>query len=308
MAFRPAGVLIFCLCLTIIIAIPCVAVMFHAEKNSGGYGVAMAILTGVIASGLVSVSIELANNYRHNRQRFVVLNEYLYMVSMYESFVEWGSHGEYEKIDQQADIDWFKKDIDLTKRISAVAEVILEFGTVIEKAVLDGREYMSIKELQIATRAVDAADKLGEVISDIISHHFKSRDYEIYDVLDEPLREKIGCFSEDVGIYIVNEHVENVVCDYFLSNLDDLLTLSDDEFVHEMDCSNRNQIIHCLWNFDQSMHQLQTFIKFEPVVFENLIPFEKRLEKMERKLYGKAYDAIIAEREKNHSDSSDGTA
>ena len=190
---------------------------------------------------------------------------------------------------------WFQKDLALTRRMRAVAEVILEFGPVIEKAVLDGREYMSIKELQIATKAVDAADKLGEVMGSIINYHLKTRAYDIYDVLDEPLRGKIRAFSEDAQIYIVNEHVESVVCDYFLTNLDELLTLSDDEFVNDMDRSSRTQIIHCLWDFDQAMHELQVFAKMEPVVYENLTPFEERMAKIERKIFGKDYQRISEE-------------
>ena len=297
MAFRPAGVLLFCVVLTVFISVPCALIMLGSEQDSGEYAVAMAILTGVIASGLVSVTIELANNYRHNRQRFVVLNEYLYMVSMYERFIEWGSHGDYESFDQQTRIDWLTRDYALTKRMSAVAEVILEFGPVIEKAVIDGKEYMTINELQTATKAVDAADKLGEVIGSIIDNHLKSREYDIYDVLDDPLKERIHAFSDEVQIYLVSKEVESVVCDYFLTNLDELLTLSDDEVVNSMDRLNRGQIIHCLWEFDQVMHALQRFVKGEPVVYENLVPFNKRMEKMERKIFGKNYEYILKERE-----------
>lgn len=297
MAFRPVGVLVFCVVLTILISVPCALVMLRSPQDSGQYAVAMAILTGVIASGLVSVTIELANNYRHNRQRFVVLNEYLYMVSMYERFIEWGSHGDYESFERQTEIDWATRDYELTKRMSAVADVILDFGPVIEKAVIDGKEYMTIHELQTATKAVDAADKLGEVIGSIINNHLKSRGHDIYDVLDDPLRERICAFSDEVQIYLVSNDVESVVCDYLLTNLDDLLTLSDDGFVNSMDRLNRGQIIHCLWNFDQAMHELQRFAKFEPVVYENLVPFETRMEKMERKIFGKEYERILKERE-----------
>lgn len=181
--------------------------------------------------------------------------------------------------------------------MKAVSEVILEFGPVIEKAVIDGKDYMSIKELQTATKAVDAADELGEVVGSIINNHLRSRGHDIYDVLDDPLRERICAFSDDVQIYLVSKEVGGVVCDYFLTNLDDLLTLSSDEFVNSMDRSNRGLIIHCLWNFDQAMHELQRFVKVEPVVHENLVPFEKRIEKMERKIFGKDYERILQGRE-----------
>lgn len=297
MAFRPAGVLILCICLTVLISIPCVVVMYNTSSESGDYAVAMAILTGVIASGLVSVSIELANNYRHNRQRFVVLSEYLYMISMYEQFVEWGSHGEYEGFDDQSEIDWFQKKLKLTPRMRAVAELILDFGPVIENAVLTGKEYLSISELQTATQVVDAADRIGEIAGDVVSNHLRGREYNIYDVLEEPFRNIIRDFSEDVGIYLVDKDLESVVCDYCLTYLDQLGTISNDEEVNEIDMASRNLIVHCLWDFDQAMHKLQTYVKAEPVVYENLIPFAQRLEKMDRKFYGKYYDQMLAEKE-----------
>lgn len=284
MAFRPANVLIFCFCLTVLIAVPCVVAIYKAPQDSAGYSAAMAILTGVIASGLVSISIELANNYRHNRQRFVILNEYLYMVSMYEQFIIWASHGAYRPYSDESGINWFAKELECTKREQAVAEIILEFGPVIEQAVLSGREYLSIKELQFATRAVDAADKLGEHIGDIINNHLTSRQHSFYDLLDEPLREKIKEFSEDVDIYIVDQHLEDVVGDYVLCHLDELGHLSDDEEINELDSLTRNLIIHRLRDFDKAMHALQEFVKQEPVIYDNLVPMKEKMKRWEKKL------------------------
>ena len=122
-------------------------------------------------------------------------------------------------------------------------------------------------------------------------------EYNIYDVLDAPFRKIIREFSEEVGIYLVDKDLESVVCDYCLTYLEQLGTISNDEEVNEIDVASRNQIIHCLWDFDHAMHKLQTYVKTEPVVYENLIPFAQRLEKMDRKIYGKYYDQLLAERE-----------
>ena len=208
MAFRPANVLLFCLCMTIIIAIPCIIAVYMVPQDSTGYAIAMAILTGVVASGIVSVSIELANNYRHNQQRFVVLNEYLYGISMYEQFIKWASHGAYESYSKK---NWFEEELNFSAREKAVAEIILEFGPIVEQSLLNGREYFSIKELQLATRAVDAADKLGENVADIINNHLVSRQHSFYDLLDEPFGTKIKTFSECEGIYIVDQNLESAV-------------------------------------------------------------------------------------------------
>ena len=125
----------------------------------------------------------------------------------------------------------------------------------------------------------------------------RGREYIIYDVLEEPFQSIIREFSVDVGIYLVDKDLESVVCDYCLTYLDQLGTISNDEEVNESDVASRDQIIHCLWEFDQAMHKLQTYVKAEPVVYENLIPFAQRLEKMDRKFYGKYYDQMLAERE-----------
>jgi len=244
--------------------------MLKMPEDSGGFTVAAAILTGVVASGLVAISIELANNYRHNLKRFVVLSEYLYMVSMYEYFVDWGSHGDYESFEGQTKTNWFEERITITPRIQAVARIILEFGPVIEDAVKTGREYLSVKELRCAQQAVDAADKLGEVIGKFICNHLLTRDCYLFDLLDEPLRSKIKGFAEKAGIYLDNNDLESIVCDYCLTNIDELGAISNDDDTNESDLFYRNQIIHCLWDFDQAMHRLQEFVKVEPVVYKHV--------------------------------------
>lgn len=294
MAIRPADVLLLCCCLTIIISVACILVLMRSTPNSVCYDISIAILTGVIASGLVSISIELANNYRHNRQRYVVLNEYLYMVSMYEEFMVWASHGNYEEFSNKEKIDWFARPLKVTPRIKAVAELILIFGPIIEAAILNGSEYLSIKELQCATRAVDAADKLGEHAESIVKDHYKMDQSDIYSALDSDLRGKIIEFSKDVEIYFENHDLCSVVCDYVLSNIEDFGTDSiKDEDGFSSDCSTRDLMIHCLWNFDEAMHELQQYVVMEPVFYDNLVPFEKKEKELEDR---------IAKMRKNYED------
>lgn len=182
MAFRPAGMILFCLGLTLIISIPCVLLMMNNPQDSTVYSIAMAILTGVVASGLVSISIEGVNNYRHNRARFVVLNEYLYIISMYESFVEWASHGDYSVYTEEYELHLKDGDFELSNREKAVCELILDIGPIIDKAVDTGKDYLSIKELKLATKVVDAASKICEYAKDFTNDNLNSREYSIYDV------------------------------------------------------------------------------------------------------------------------------
>jgi len=45
----------------------------------------------------------------------------------------------------------------------------------------------------------------------------------------------------------------------------------------------KQELVAKLDDFDFAMHKLQKEMRFEPVVYENLIPFEERLKKMEEK-------------------------
>ncbi len=77
LSLRPASTLIICIFLTVTTAIHCIILMIRNPATSVTYNIAFAILTGVVASGLVSIAVELAANYRHNYQRLLVLHEYL---------------------------------------------------------------------------------------------------------------------------------------------------------------------------------------------------------------------------------------
>lgn len=272
MLFRPAGTLIICILLTIVVAIPCVLILITSKSSSIEYAVSMAIVTGVFASGLVSISLEMCNNYRHNRKRFVVLNYYLYMVSSYEQFVIWSSRDGYEEYREDAGYYfYFQETGKVPQRLLAIAEVILIIEPPVDEALENGREYLSIKEMKYATRAKDAAENIAEITKQEIFKHMKNHKYSFCDCLDDEYKRKIMDFSENVGIQITDENLESVVCDYMLSNLE------------EMDEDVKQELVAKLDDFDFAMHKLQKEMRFEPVVYENLIPFEERLKKMEEK-------------------------
>lgn len=172
MLFRPAGTLIICILLTIVVAIPCVLILITSKSSSIEYAVSMAIVTGVFASGLVSISLEMCNNYRHNRKRFVVLNYYLYMVSSYEQFVIWSSRDGYEEYREDAGYYfYFQETGKVPKRLLAIAEVILIIAPPVDEALENGREYLSIKEMKYATRVKDAAENIAEITKQEIFKH-----------------------------------------------------------------------------------------------------------------------------------------
>lgn len=273
MAFRPVGTLLICTVLTLLVSIPCVLVLINSESNSTRYTVAMAIVTGVIASGLVSLALEMCNNYRHNRKRFVVLNYYLHIVSSYEEYVKWSSYGKYEKYDKDAcHYLNFQETGEISNRLRAVAELVLTVAPPVDEALGKGSEYLSVKEMQYAMRVKDAAEDIAEIARNQIFEHMKSHNYSFFDCLDENYRDKIIAFSGDAGIRITDENLESVVCDYMLNNLD------------EQTRDEKAELVAKLGDFDYAMHELQKMMRLEPVMYENLIPMEERFKRYDAKL------------------------
>ena len=273
MPFRPAGTILICVLLTIVVAIPCVGILITSESTSTRYAISMAIVTGVIASGLVSLALEMCNNYRHNRKRFVVLNYYLYVTSSYEESVEWASHGKYEKYDKET-YHYLKcqETGEISNRLRAVAELVLFVAPPVDEALEKGSEYLSIKEMQYATRAKEAAEDIAEIAKNEIFEHMKNHSYSFFDCLEENYRNRIMRFSDDEEIRITDENLESVICDYLLSNLD------------EQSREVKLELVGKLSDFDYAMHELQKMMRFEPVMYENLSPMEERLRKLDEKL------------------------
>lgn len=272
MAFRPAGVLLFCLALTVIISIPCIIAIVKAPPSSTGYSVAMAIFTGVIASGLVSISIELANNYRHNRQRFVVLSEYLYMISTYERFMSWANYGKAGPYKEEYESHLGDENFDLTDREKGVAELVYVFGPIMEDTLEKGREYLSIKEIQHVTQVVDAINSIEEQARGFLRENLKDQTYEAFDCFKEPFRSKLVKHADFEGIYYYNHDLIPEVAEYMLSHPE------------ELDVNTKSLISYALQSFDEHMHALQSFGAREPVVYDNHVPVEEMIKRHERKL------------------------
>ena len=196
MAFRPAETLLICTVLTLLVAIPCVLILINSESSSTRYAIAMAIVTGVIASGLVSLTLEMCNNYRHNRKRFVVLNYYLHIVSSYEEYINCSSHGKYEKYNKDACYYLsFQKTGEISNRLHAVAELVLIVAPPVDEALEKGSEYLAVKEMQYATRVKDAAEDILEIAKNQIFEHMKNHNYSFFDCLEEKYRDKLVAYT-----------------------------------------------------------------------------------------------------------------
>ena len=263
LAFRPVTPLIVCILIILAVSIPYVVLMLKLPNNSAIYNVAFALLTGIIASGFVSLLIEMSNNYRHNYQRLLVLHEYLWSVVKYEDYVQWCFHG--------------RKDDDcpgkLTARNMAVSEMVLEVGPIVESAYKNGKEFMSLEEIKYAITVIEAASKIGELSESFASENMiDAAGRRLYEHLTEPLKSKIMEFAENVNISIIDEDLTGVVADYILTNPEELSE-------HEQYELKTN-----LEQFDEGMKRLLHLLKYEPVYNEELIPLEKRMEKSSKKI------------------------
>ena len=263
LAFRPLAPLVICILMVVVVSIPCVVLMLKMPNTSGFYNVAFALLTGIIASGFVSLLIEMLNNYRHNYQRLLVLHEYLLSVAKYEDYVQWCFHG--------------RKDDDcpgkLTARNMAVSELVLEVGAIVEAAYNNGKEFMSLKEIKYAITVIEAASKIGEIAESFASENMiNAAGSRLYEHLKEPLKSKITEFAEEVNISLVDENLTSVIADYILTNPEEL-------FKHE-----QYELKSNLELFDEGMKKLQHLLKYEPVYNEELISLEKRMEMSSKKI------------------------
>lgn len=263
LAFRPLAPLVICILMVVVVSIPCVVLMLKMPNSSAFYNVAFALLTGIIASGFVSLLIEMLNNYRHNYQRLLVLHEYLLSVAKYEDYVQWCFHG--------------RKDDDcpgkLTARNMAVSELVLEVDPVVEAAYNNGKVFMSLKEIKYAITVIEAASKIGELSESFASENMiDAAGRRLYEHLTEPLKSKIMEFAENVNISLIDEDLTSVVADYILTNPEELSE-------HEQYELKTN-----LEQFDEGMKRLLHLLKYEPVYNEELIPLEKRMEKSSKKI------------------------
>lgn len=262
LAFRPISTLLICVFLSIVIGIPCGIILMNTRENTITYNISFAILTGVIASGLVSLAIEMVNNYRHNYQRLLMLHEYLLTVAKYEEKVQWCFHGRKDENCPK----------DLSARNMAVSELVLEIGPVVEAAYKDGKEYMSLKEMKNVIMIIEAASEIGELAESFTCDNMLNPSKpSLYKGLKKSFRKEILSFADDVGISIIEDNLTNVVVDYILANPD---VLDDYE---------RSELVNMLEQFDTGMCNLQIFVKTEPGYHVELIPWEKRIEKDLRK-------------------------
>lgn len=83
-AFYPLTTIIACIVLAIIVNGVLVLGITKVKSSSITYDVLFAIVTGVTASAIISIVIELSNNYKNNRLAWLELQEYYLTILSYE--------------------------------------------------------------------------------------------------------------------------------------------------------------------------------------------------------------------------------
>lgn len=260
MGFRPIGTILICVVFMILISIPCVFFLVLDQHTA----VFSSILTGVVASGLVAVAIEIGNNIRRNRQRLLVLHEYLMAVANYEQFLKWSADSLPPYLEYEEKHDPFTHL--LTKRFRALAHIELEIVPPIDTALENGRELLSFKEIELLTKIEEASNDIAKITNSVITDNMSTA-YPIYDVLKEPFKSKIQEFSDIEGMQIIDKDLQSVVYDYCMENLETLDELQQD------------LIKHNLYTIDESIKEMEKVVAWELVYADDLVPFEIRMKK-----------------------------
>lgn len=83
-AFYPKITIIVCLVITVLANLILIPIMHIIDQSSTVYDILFAILTGVTASFIVAIFVELTNNYRHNKLAWQELQDYYSVITDYE--------------------------------------------------------------------------------------------------------------------------------------------------------------------------------------------------------------------------------
>ena len=70
----------------LLIVICVVSTVFHLNRNPFTYDITIALYTGVFASGIVSIALEMSKNYATNYKANIILIEYYWALAQLSDF------------------------------------------------------------------------------------------------------------------------------------------------------------------------------------------------------------------------------
>ncbi len=135
MYFRPFGVIRLCLimigvALLFFILMAVLNKLLGKETGSILYQVSFALSTGAVASGIVSIVVEMSNNYEKNRKRLRQLSDYFSAVASYEMHKRAAMHTYGEEMEEDGE----------SSVVLAWQEAIRQFDQDMEANAVDGEE------------------------------------------------------------------------------------------------------------------------------------------------------------------------
>lgn len=146
------------------------------------HSVVIAIITGIAASGFVSIVIEGGNNYRWNQRRQLILSDYLRAVSSYEFNIqgrcihsiiqvcqyhhvkldETKCHGLSGSLLGEEDEE-FEEEPDLPNRLMLLAEEYSEIHPILREAYTNNKEYLKQQEIDVLERLFEADQTIRDI-------------------------------------------------------------------------------------------------------------------------------------------------
>lgn len=172
MYFRPFGVIRLCLIMIAAALLGFTAVTFINRCLGKGtdsilYQVSFALSTGAIASGIVSIVVEMSNNYEKNRKRLRQLSDYFLTIASYEMRKRAMMRTYKEEAEEETE----------GSEISAWQEAIEKFDKKMEEYAEEGEEVNRVgrTSLEIAgianqvTKVADVFRKVHDTEADLLT-------------------------------------------------------------------------------------------------------------------------------------------
>ncbi len=181
--FKPS-IVIFAEFLTMLVFnVICIIVMSANENNTPPYNIALAIMTGITASGFLAVVTEMSNNFRKNSIRNITLGSLFSFLSTYEcNMLIYTGKFDSKKLEKKllGDLNKEKEetsdivnDLLCESRAAAVLEVLPELMPLVKDA--------------YENHSLELKQKEVEILKDIISYYdivVSIIDVALYDYID----------------------------------------------------------------------------------------------------------------------------
>lgn len=271
--FTPFFAIGFCLICMLALIIILLFPMLFLTKGSFAYDVLFALLTGVVASLLVSVTIEASNNFRKNTRRALELAEYFMTFYDFEtnkgvrmqldSFIHSELMERYRKSEEQETTDESDEAEETSREegfigpplddIQIVWHMLPKLMPVFQEVYEEEREFLLYKEAEALRNILSLYRQMKEILKsfvlmDVKGQYGDERDIEFLDNwLPQSLKENLSKdFLRSLGMLEVDQAMDKITNQIFFdpvileSALDDIPVGRD--FLKEDENSDQNDM------------------------------------------------------------------